>query len=209
MSQVKICGLTRTNDIETAILYGADYLGFIIEAKSKRSLSAENAGHLARPAKNAVPIVAVTVNPDDNLLMRLSTGMQPDYIQLHGDETPARVSDIQNRFGFKVIKALPISKPKDIAAIFAYQADLILLDAKPPKDGPRGGHGKAFDWTLLDNALLPDTWILAGGLTPANVRKAARQTAAPILDVSSGVESAAGIKDPAKLKALLDAVKAR
>lgn len=200
---VKICGLTRAEDIEAAIVHGADYLGFIVEANSARGLSATVAARLSKPAKAAIPTVAVTVNPDDDLLTRLSMGMQPDYVQLHGDETPARVLDIQNRFGFKIIKALPVSETKDLAAIFAYQADLILLDAKPPKDGPRGGHGKAFNWDLLVETPLPEHWILAGGITPNNARKAAKQTGAPILDVSSGVEITPGIKDSGKIQRLM------
>ena len=207
MTQVKICGLTRPEDIEAAILYGADYLGFIVEAKSARQLSVQQAATLSAPVKGIIPTVAVTVNPDDDLLQRITQTMKPDFIQLHGDETPERVAAIKKRFGMKIIKALPISEPKDIAAMFAYQADMILLDAKPPKGEARGGHGVAFDWTLLKDTPLPETWLLAGGLNIKNARQAASQTKAPILDVSSGVELSPGIKSTRLIEVLISAVK--
>ncbi len=204
---VKICGLTRPEDVEAAILCGADLLGFIVEAKSARRLSIEQAARLSRPAKGVVPSVAVTVNADNKLLARIVEVMQPDYIQLHGDETPQRVQEISDKFGVKLIKALPVSTPEDLYLIAKYKVEFPLLDAKPPKGAPRGGHGATFDWAILKSAALPPIWALAGGLTPENAARAAKMTNAPILDVSSGVEAAAGIKDAFKLKSLIDAVK--
>ena len=208
--RVKICGLTRAQDVEAAIECGADYLGFIVEAKSVRRLTTAQAARLAAPAKGIIPRVAVTVNADDALLSRIMSEMAPDYIQCHGDETPARVAEIAKRFKVKTIKAAPIAAQSDMitAEQYAGVADIILYDAKPPKgETMRGGHGLSFDWNILSRAPLPKLWALAGGLTPENAAKAIKRTNAPILDVSSGVESAAGIKDRLKIKAFMDAVR--
>ena len=207
--QVKICGLTREQDVEAAIECGASFLGFIVEAKSARKLSTTKAARLASPAKGIIPRVAVTVNPDDKLLTDIMAQMAPDYIQLHGDESAPRLAEVGKRFNVKTIKAIAVSTPADMvtAEQYAGAADFILYDAKPPKgESIRGGHGLSFDWNILTNAPLPKTWALAGGLTPDNAREAIRRTNAPILDVSSGVESAAGVKDAAKIKAFMAAV---
>ena len=207
--QVKICGLTREQDVEAAIECGASFLGFIVEAKSARKLSTAKAARLASPAKGIIPRVAVTVNPNDKLLTDIMAQMAPDYIQLHGDESAPRLAEVGKRFNVKTIKAIAVSTPADMvtAAQYAGAADFILYDAKPPKgESIRGEHGLSFDWNILTNAPLPKTWALAGGLTPDNAREAIRRTNAPILDVSSGVESAAGVKDAAKIKAFMAAV---
>ena len=211
-TKVKICGLTRPEDVQAAIACGADYLGFIVEAKSARRLSIAQAAKLARPAKGAAKTVAVTVNADDETINAIAATMQPDYIQLHGDESPARAAEIMRRFGLKTIKALPISTPSDMikAESYAGAADFVLYDAKPPKgESVRGGHGLSFDWTILKNAPLPKIWALAGGLTPEKVAEAITQTNAPILDVSSGVEASAGIKDARKIQAFINAAKGK
>jgi len=208
--KVKICGLTRPEDVESAVEHGADFLGFIIEAASKRRLSVERAMQLAAPLRNITPRVAVTVNADDRLLGRIISNMAPEYIQCHGDETPERVAEISKKFRVKTIKAVPISSDADMgsAQIYAGVADLILYDAKPPKDSEiRGGHGIKVDWSLIKHGPTPKSFMLAGGLTPENVAKAVRQTGAPIVDVSSGVEARAGVKDPLKIKAFMQAVK--
>jgi len=208
--QVKICGLTRAEDVEAAIYYGADFLGFIVEAKSPRRLSVGAAATLAAPAKDIIPRVAVTVNAGDDLLSRIMDEMNPDYIQCHGDESPARLANIGKRFGVKMIKAVPVSTPSDMitAEQYAGVCDFILYDAKPPKNAEvRGGHGLAFDWNILRRAPLPETWALAGGLSPDNAAEAVQQTNAPILDVSSGVEASAGVKDERNIQAFMDAVK--
>lgn len=205
--QIKICGLTRPEDVESAVRYGADYLGFIVEAKSSRKLTIAGAAKLSLPAKPAACTVAVVVNPDDELLVQIAEHMQPDYIQLHGDETPERAAAIKAKYGIKTIKALPVSSKADLTAISEYGADLMLLDAKPPKGAARGGHGTAFDWDILKGANLPDLWALAGGINPSNAAIAASRTHAPILDISSGVEARPGIKDASKIEALMNAVK--
>ena len=209
-THVKICGLTRPEDVEAAIRYGASFLGFIVEAKSARRLSVVQAAKLSLPAKSSAKTVAVTVNANDELIEAIITQMQPDYIQLHGDESVDRVAEIARNFTTKTIKAIPVSTPADMitAEQYAGVADFILYDAKPPKgETVRGGHGLSFDWNILTTSPLPKTWALAGGLNPENAAEALRRTNAPILDVSSGVERSAGLKDAAKIKAFMEAVK--
>jgi len=204
---VKICGLTRAEDVTAAITAGAAFLGFIVECPSKRRLTVAEAAAIA-PTTLSVPRVAVTVNPDDKLLSHIMAEMSPDYIQLHGDETPARVAEITRRFNVKTIKAIGISDDDDMkmADTFAGVADLILYDAKPPKgDAVRGGHGLAIDWNIIRRAPTPKTFAVAGGLTPDNVAQAIALTRAPIVDVSSGVEREAGVKDQAQIIAFMKA----
>jgi len=197
-AKVKICGLTREHDIEAAIASGADMLGFIVHAKSPRSLSIREAARLSLPAKGIIPRVAVTV-----------TEMEPDYIQFHGDEPPELLARVSRYYDVKTIKALPVSSKNDIIAAMAFSgfADLILFDAKPPSGSDiRGGHGMTFDWNILKGAALPKNWLLAGGLNPDNAREALN-SGAPILDVSSGVESAPGVKDHQTLAAFIQKAK--
>ena len=206
-TRVKICGLTRSEDVESAIEVGASFLGFIVECPSKRRLSVAEAAQLSRPAQGIIPRVAVTVNPNDDLIDRILTEMQPDYIQLHGDETPARAAEIARKC--KIIKAVGIASDDDMkmAETYAGLADFILYDAKPPKDeAVRGGHGVAIDWDIIASAPTPKTFAVAGGLNPENVRQAIAATRAPIVDVSSGVEASAGVKDAFKIAAFMKAV---
>ena len=207
--KVKICGLTRPEDIETAILHGASYLGFIVEAKSSRRLSVAEAAALSMPAKASAKTVAVTVNADDAVIEAIAAQMQPDYIQFHGDESVDRVADIARRYKIKTMKAIPVSTPADMIAAehYAGVADFMLYDAKSPKnEEARGGHGLSFDWNILTASPLPKTWALAGGLTPDNAAEALARTNAPILDVSSGLEASPGIKDTLKIQAFMKAV---
>ena len=207
--QVKICGLMRPEDVEAAILYGASYLGFIVEAKSSRRLSVAQAASLSRPAKLSAKTVAVTVNPDNALIEAITAQMQPDYIQLHGDESVNRTAEIARLSKTKIIKAAAVSTAEDMKAAehYAGVADFILYDAKPPKgESVRGGHGLSFDWSILTTAPLPKTWALAGGLSPDNAAEAIRRTKAPILDVSSGLEASPGLKDALKIQAFMKAV---
>ena len=187
-THVKICGLRRPGDVEAAIRYGASFLGFIVEAKSARRLSVVQAAKLSLPAKSSAKTVAVTVNANDELIEAIITQMQPDYIQLHGDESVDRVAEIARKFSVKTVKAIPISTPADMitAEQYAGVADFILYDAKPPKgETVRGGHGLSFDWNILTTSPLPKTWALAGGLNPENAAEALRRTNAPILDAVS------------------------
>jgi len=208
-TKVKICGLTRAEDVESAILYGANYLGFIVEAKSSRRLSLSDAAELSLPAKSSAKTVAVTVNPDDALIEDIVTQMQPDYIQLHGDESVDRVAEIARNSKTGIFKAIAVATAEDMKAAehYAGVANFLLYDAKPPKgESARGGHGLSFDWNILSSAPLPKIWALAGGLTPENSVEAVARTNAPILDVSSGLEASAGIKDAAKIIDFMKAV---
>ncbi|WP_017931558.1 phosphoribosylanthranilate isomerase [Robiginitomaculum antarcticum] len=207
-THVKICGLTRAEDIEAAISAGASYLGFIVEAASPRRLSVTDAARLSRPAKSAAQTVAVTVDADDDLIGDIAAIMQPDYIQLHGNETPERAAKVAKLSGAKIIKAVKIRNKADFkqAETFSGIVDFILYDAAPPVGSTvQGGHGAAFDWTMITGNPMPKIWALAGGINPDNAASAVA-TGAVILDVSSGVEKAAGIKDAAKIKALMKAV---
>lgn len=202
----------RPEDVEAAVKYGADYLGFIVEAASKRRLSVADAAILAGPVTDIIARVAVTVNADDDLLKQIMAEMKPDYIQCHGDETPERTAEIARKFSVKVIKACAVADDEDMKTAGTYSgvADLILFDAKPPaRSDVRGGHGIKIDWEIIRRAPLPKRFMLAGGLTPDNIAQAILATRAPIVDVSSGVEAAPGVKDAAKIKAFLDVVKNR
>ena len=199
----------RPEDVAAAIAAGASYLGFIVEAASKRRVTVEQAARLSGPARGIIPRVAVTVNADDALLTRIMADMAPDYIQCHGDETPARVAEITRKFNVKTIKAVAVITDGDMKTAETYSgaADIILFDAKPPKGSDvRGGHGVAIDWNIIKRAPLPKYWALAGGLTPDNVAEAIAATDAPMVDVSSGVEASAGVKDASKIKAFMAAV---
>jgi phosphoribosylanthranilate isomerase len=152
--------------------------------------------------------VAVTVDPDDALIVSLMTQLGPDFIQLHGREDPRRVRQIAERVA--VIKAVPVTEPDDLAAALAYEdaAAHLMFDAKAPAGAVRpGGHGQPFDWSLLAGARFRNPWFLAGGLTPDNIAGAVAASGAPMVDVSSGVEDSAGLKDPALITRFLDAVR--
>jgi phosphoribosylanthranilate isomerase len=211
MATAKICGLSTPEAVRAALDGGASHLGFVFFAASPRALSPETAARLADPARGrGVRLVAVTVDPDDGLIDRLAATLRPDLIQLHGRETPARSAAIAARAGAGVIKALPISEASDLDAAGPYDglAEHLMFDARPPRDAAMpGGHGAAFDWSLLSGRRFSRPWFLAGGLDPWNVGEAMRASGAPLLDVSSGVERGPGVKDPALISAFLDAVR--
>ena len=206
---IKICGLTRPEDVQTALLYGADMLGFIVEAKSVRRLSVQEAAQIARPAFGCAKRVAVTVNADEDLIGRICVHMRPDYIQFHGDETPAYIKQIKERYNVGTIKALAIRDRDDLghAKTFEDRADYILLDAKTPQgEIQRGGHGLSFDWALLKGFTCVAPLILAGGLNPDNIHTA-KATGFDYFDVSSGVERMPGVKDPSRIQAFMKAAR--
>jgi len=207
----KICGLTTPETVKAAVDGRASHLGFMFFAKSPRNIDPEAAARLAAPARaRNVKICAVTVDPDDTLLDRLMSILNPDFIQLHGGETPARALAVAQRTGAGVIKALPISDSSDLAAAAAFETvvDHLMFEGRPPKDADRpGGTGSRFDWTLMAGRRFARPWFLAGGLDPWNVAEALRLSAAPMADVSSGVERGPGLKDPALITAFLDAVR--
>jgi phosphoribosylanthranilate isomerase len=210
MTKAKICGLTTPEAVETAVAGGAAYLGFAFFAKSPRNIAPEAAERLARPARWKADIVALLVDPDDETLDRVTAMLKPHLIQLHGSESPARAAQIAERTGRGVIKALPVTEAADLDAAAAYDrvVEHLMFDAKPPANADRpGGHGAAFDWTLLNGRRFQRPYFLAGGLDPWNVSEAVRQSGAPLVDVSSGVERGPGVKDPGLISAFLDAVR--
>ena len=210
MAGTKICGLSTAETVQAALDGGAVFLGFNFFPPSPRFIAPEAAARLAPPARGKATIVAVTVDPDDDLIDRLMATLRPDLIQLHGKETPARVREIAARAGAGVIKVLPVAEAPDIDAARAFESvvDHLMFDTRPPPDAAMpGGLGKAFDWTLLSGRRFERPYLLAGGLDPWNVGEALRQSGAPFADVSSGVERGPGIKDAGLISAFLEAVR--
>lgn len=209
MPHAKICGLSTTESVDAALSGGAAFLGFNFFPASPRVVTPEVAARLARPARGRAKVVAVTVDPDDALLTRLMAELSPDLIQLHGRESPSRAAEIARRTGVGLIKVLPVAEAGDLdpARDFDGLADHLMFDAKtPPGAALPGGMGVRFDWTLLAGRRQSRPWFLAGGLDPWNVTEAIAQSGAPLVDVSSGVERGAGLKDPALIAAFLEAV---
>ena len=208
--QVKICGLKTPESVAAAVDAGASYLGFVFFPKSPRHLTYRQAAELAATVPDGVIKVALTVNADDEALAEMLGKVPFDMLQLHGSESPKRVAYIKERFGLPVMKAVGVADAGDLPRLVEYAtvADQLLVDAKPPKDSPLpGGNALAFDWRLVADMEWPIPWMLAGGLTPDNVAKAVRLTGATMVDVSSGVESAPGVKDLDKIAAFVKAAK--
>ena len=208
---VKICGLRTAESLAVALEAGADMVGFVFFGPSPRNISLSEAAALGRLVQGRAKIVALTVDADDVLIDAISRAVAPDILQLHGKETPERAAALSARTGKQIMKAVGVSETVDLArtADFAAACDWLLLDAKPPKDATRpGGNGQAFDWSILDGFAPAKPWLLSGGLTPANVAEAVARTGAPGVDVSSGVESAPGVKDAAAIRAFVAAVRA-
>jgi phosphoribosylanthranilate isomerase len=206
---VKICGLTTPETLDVALDHGAAFVGAVMFARSPRNISPEDARPLFERARGRAGIVAVTVDADDDLLSRIGAHLRPDFVQMHGRETVARAADVRRLTGAKVIKVLSVSTPEDLEAAAAWEAyaDHLMFDAKPPAGSVLpGGVGASFDWSMLQGRSFRQPWFLAGGLTPENAAEAAAISGAPLLDVSSGVESAPGVKDAARIAAFLSAV---
>jgi phosphoribosylanthranilate isomerase len=209
-TRVKICGLSTPETVAAAVDGGAAYVGFVFFPKSPRNVTLARARELAVEVPPGVAKVALTVDADDALIDALTSAVPLDMLQLHGQETPGRVADIRQRTGLPVMKAIGIADKADLAQIEAYQevADQLLIDAKPPRTAPLpGGNGLAFDWRLVANRRWSVPWMLAGGLTAGTVGEAIALTGARQVDVSSGVESAPGVKDPALIRAFLAAAR--
>lgn len=207
-TRVKICGLRDAASVATAVEAGARYLGFVFFAKSPRNIAVAQARDLAVEVPMGVAKVALVVNATDAELAEIVEAVPLDMLQLHGAETPARVAEIRARFGLPVMKAIGVAEAADLAQIPSYEAvaDQTLLDAKAPKGAVLpGGNGLAFDWRLVKGHKFTKPWMLAGGLTPENVAEAVRLTGALQVDVSSGVESSAGVKDASLIRAFLRA----
>lgn len=209
--EVKICGLSTPETLEAAIAAGAGFVGFVFYTKSPRNVSLEQAAKLAGLARGRAKIVVLTVDADDALLTSIVSHVNPDLIQAHGSETPQRIAAIGALTGKPVMKAIRVKDDSDIAAALDYSsvASLILYDAKAPETlhhALPGGNGHAFDWSLLEGGKRP-AFMLAGGLNPENVAEAIRRTGAPIVDVSSGVESSPGVKDIGLIRKFIEAAK--
>ncbi len=207
---IKICGLKTAEALDAALSGGASHVGFIFFAKSPRNVSPDEAGRLRKAATGRAKAVAVTVDADDAFLDRIVAEMRPDMLQLHGRETPERVAFLKARHGLPVMKALAIGEAADLARVAPFRdvADRFLFDARPPKDAVLpGGNGVAFDWRLLAELDHGLDYMLSGGLDAANVGDALRLANPPGIDVSSGVESAPGVKDTALIAEFLNAVR--
>ena len=208
---VKICGLSTGPTLAAALDAGADLVGFVHFPKSPRHVDLDTARDLSALARGRAQRVLLLVDPADALLAAVIAATDPDWIQLHGRETPERVAAIRSLAGRPVMKALGIATRPDLAVLPAYAAvaDRLLLDAKaPPGAALPGGNGHAFDWDLLAGADLPDATLLSGGLTPENVGAALARTGLRAVDVSSGVESSPGAKDPHRIAAFVAAARA-
>jgi phosphoribosylanthranilate isomerase len=210
MTGAKICGLTTPDTLDAALTGGAAFVGAVVFPKSPRHIPPLHAATLFERARAKAKIVAVTVDADDALLTEIALILKPDLIQLHGAETPERAAQVRTLTGAGIIRALSVRTAADIEAATLWEplVDHLMFDAKPPEGSALpGGVGASFDWTLLAGRSFRTPWFLAGGLDPANVGAAVRISGAPLVDVSSGVESAPGVKDPARIAAFLDAVR--
>jgi phosphoribosylanthranilate isomerase len=208
---VKICGLSTPEAVDAAVTGGAAYVGFVFFPASPRHVAPTRAAELADVARAAgVRIAAVTVDAGDDALETIAAALRPDLIQLHGGETPERAQAVRRLTGAAVVKALRVSEPADLEAAAAFDgaADYLMFDAKPPKQALLpGGNGTSFDWSILHGRRFAQPWFLAGGLDVDNVARAVERSGAPLVDVSSGVETAPGVKDPALIEAFLEAVR--
>jgi phosphoribosylanthranilate isomerase len=208
---VKICGLSTRETLDVALGAGADMVGFVFFSPSPRHLSLEAARELGKQAQGRAVKVALTVDADDATLENIVETLRPDILQLHGNETIARLRDIKAKFGLPLMKALPVAAAADLAPLAGYAevADRILFDARAPKGATRpGGLGAVFDWRLLENLDLNLPFMVSGGLDASNIAEAVRVTRAGGVDVSSGVERTPGVKDPELIRDFIRAARA-
>lgn len=207
--RIKICGINAPAALDAAIAARAEYAGLVFYPPSPRHLALPQAADLGARAAGRIGAVGLFVDADDATIGEAVGAAQLQALQLHGSETPQRAAELRARFGVPVWKALAVASAADIARADAWAgaADLILFDAKTPRGALPGGMGLVFDWALLGayRGALP--WGLAGGLSPDNVSEAVRLTAAPLVDASSGVESAPGVKDVDKIAAFCKAAR--
>ncbi|HEY4861806.1 MAG TPA: phosphoribosylanthranilate isomerase [Xanthobacteraceae bacterium] len=207
---VKICGLKSAEAVDAALDSGADMIGFVFFPPSPRNVAFDTARALSERVRGRALKVALSVDATDALLRQIMDSLAPDLLQLHGRESPDRVSAVRRQFGLPVMKALPIAEEADLAAIGTYeqQADRLIFDARAPREASRpGGLGRRFDWHLLRNIATAAPFMLSGGLDVDNVAEALRITQAPGVDVSSGIERALGEKDPDRIRAFVAAAR--
>ena len=199
--EIKVCGINDQISMDVAINYGVEYIGLVFYNESPRNLSISRAKILIRNRTETSKIVALTVNPSDNFLLEIKKSINPDFIQLHGEEEPNRCKNIREKFNIPLIKGIGIENDKNIKYLIKpYEeiCDIFILDA-PSKELP-GGNGKKFDWKILKNFKSKKKWMLAGGLNIDNITKAIHVTKPPAIDISSGLEKDKGIKDPQLIK---------
>ena len=201
---VKICGMNSQTAVDAAIASGVDYLGFVFFPPSPRSLTPEFASSLMEERSDDFKVVAVVVNPSDKLLEEITNHLAPDIFQLHGSETAEDITNIKQKFDTKIIKAIKISKLEDFEEVSKFDkvADFMLFDAAAPENTTHslpGGNGISFNWNWLSDASLETPWFLSGGLNISNINEAIKITGATAVDVSSGVEDKAGIKNNKKI----------
>ncbi len=208
MPDAKICGITSVEALDAAIEGGARFVGFVTYPKSPRYLPPQKLAALAQRARGRVETVLVTVSADDAHIAAAVAAAQPDWIQLHGGESPQRATEVRPFARRGLIKAIGVARAEDLHATRPYDGvvDMFLFDAQAPIAGLPGGNALAFDWGLLGGRVFGRPWFLAGGLTPANVREAMAVSGADLVDVSSGVETAPGLKDPLLIAQFLTAV---
>ena len=209
---VKICGMNSQTAVDAAIASGVDYLGFVFFPPSPRSLTPEFASSLMEERSDDFKVVAVVVNPSDKLLEEITNHLAPDIFQLHGSETADDIEKIKQKFNTKIIKAIKISEREDFEEVSKFDkvADFLLFDAAAPVNTAHslpGGNGISFNWNWLSNASLTTPWFLSGGLNISNINEAVRTTGATAVDVSSGVEDKAGIKNNQKIIEFMNTVR--
>lgn len=205
--QVKICGINSVESADAAVRAGADFVGLVFHSKSPRALNPEQARSLSSRVQGRARIVALLADADDAAITAAIVDAKPDFLQLHGRESVGRVGEVRGRTGIPVIKAIPVAEADDLAAAAQYEAvaDMLMFDAKAPATATReGGHGVAFDWQLLRGRSFGRPWFLAGGLNTENVARAISISGAPGVDVSSGVETAPGVKSSDLIRNFID-----
>lgn len=211
MIKVKICGLSDPSAVRAAAEAGADYAGFVFYARSPRYVTGEQAGRLLSGLSGSIEKIGLFVDAPDAAIAEILAHVALDMVQLHGQETPERVAEIRARFELPVIKAVAIASPADTLRAKAYEdvADMLLFDAKPPQNQQAlpGGNGLVFDWTLIAGQSWAKPWMLSGGLNSDNIHAALRISGAKLVDVSSGVETAPGVKDLQKIRDFIKAAK--
>jgi phosphoribosylanthranilate isomerase len=210
VTQVKICGLTSPDAVDAAAGAGAVYGGLVFHPRSPRFVVLGQARLLAERMRGRLKSVALITDMDDAGIAELVKTVAPEFLQLHGGESVQRTAEIRARFGLPVIKVLPVAEAADLAVAADYEnvADMLMFDARPPKGAERpGGHGAAFDWKILSGRSFRKPWFLAGGLDPENVARAIELSGAELVDVSSGVENAPGVKDAGRIQAFIDAAR--
>jgi phosphoribosylanthranilate isomerase len=209
-TSVKICGINSPEALAASLQAGADMVGFVFYEPSPRFIGLDAARQFARHCQERAEVVALTVDAPDATLEAILRRVGPAYFQLHGKESPERVAEIQETYGVSVIKAIGVAEAADLGLVQAYaDADALLIDAKPPAGAILpGGNGEPFDWEIVRDFSPRKPWLLSGGLTASNVAQAIKVSGARAVDVSSGVESAPGVKNPLQIAAFISAARA-